>query len=197
MSAVWAARCLLRRASPVRAFHAAPRALQIEEVVRDPLPPPPSTPDPFLARPDVAATARGPLALYAARRAAGSVRRDARQEATILELQRVYDDVTGGGASAARSGLTLMDAMPDVGASNDGWLASLFGGGGEKSASPSAAAAAPPRGLYMYGGVGTGKTMLMDTFVEATAPVVKVRERERKEGVGLELSYLSIFSLLR
>jgi len=172
-----------RRPPPAAAFHASPRALQIEDVVRDPLPAPPlpPTPDPFLARPDVAAVARGPLALYAARRAAGSVRRDARQESAILELQRVYDDVTGGGASGARSGLTLMDAMPDGGgAAGDGWFASLFAGGDRGgAASASSASDAAPRGLYMYGGVGTGKTMLMDTFVEATAGVVKVKKNER------------------
>lgn len=160
-----------------------PSLRQIEDVLRDPLPPPPPPPasaasDPFLSRPDVSATVRGPLGLYAARRLAGRVRRDPRQEAVILELQRVYDDVTGG-AGGARSGLTLMDAMPEAdGGDHGGWLSSLFGG---DDAKPKAATAGPPRGLYMYGGVGTGKTMLMDMFVEAASPVVKVRERGREK----------------
>lgn len=171
-----AAAALEPHAAPRSHFHVPPPRRQVEDVVRDPLPPPPppsnAASDPFLARPDVAATARGPLALYAARRAAGRVRRDARQETAILELQRVYDDVTGG-AGAARSGLTMMDAMPD-GGDGGGWLSSLFGGK-DDAAAPAAPA---PRGLYMYGGVGTGKTMLMDLFVEAVSPVVKVGEKE-------------------
>ncbi len=32
----------------------------------------------------------------------------------------------------------------------------------------------PPRGLYMHGGVGTGKTMLMDLLVETAPPDFKV-----------------------
>lgn len=35
-------------------------------------------------------------------------------------------------------------------------------------------APAPPRGLYMHGGVGTGKTMLMDLLVETAPPEFKV-----------------------
>jgi predicted ATPase len=31
-----------------------------------------------------------------------------------------------------------------------------------------------PQGLYMYGGVGTGKTMLMDLLVTAAPPEFKV-----------------------
>ena len=33
---------------------------------------------------------------------------------------------------------------------------------------------AVPRGLYMHGGVGTGKTMLMDLLVETAPPEFKV-----------------------
>ncbi len=36
--------------------------------------------------------------------------------------------------------------------------------------------AARIKGLYMYGGVGVGKTMLMDLFVEAAPPEFQVRD---------------------
>jgi len=115
----------------------------------------------------------------------------------------------GGGASVSippppiprRSGMTLFEAMdespppqPRGGGGGGGWLSSLFGGGGgdgeggaPSPSSPSSFTAAPPgvpRGLYMHGGVGTGKTMLMDLFVEAVGGVAPVsgwrKERERR-----------------
>jgi hypothetical protein len=85
--------------------------------------------------------------------------------------------------------MTLMDAMEDGvdggggrgttnggGGGGGGWLSSLFGGG-EASAvpPPPTPPSGTPRGLYMYGGVGTGKTMLMDLFVEAVGGLVPVR----------------------
>ena len=45
---------------------------------------------------------------------------------------------------------------------------SIFGGQGGP------AHARPPRGLYMWGGVGTGKTMLMDLLAANAPPEFKV-----------------------
>jgi len=117
----------------------------------------------------------------------------------------------GGGASVSippppiprRSGMTLFEAMdesappqPRGGGGGGGWLSSLFGGGGgdgeggaPSPSSPSSFTAAPPgvpRGLYMHGGVGTGKTMLMDLFVEAVGGVAPVSgwRKERREAGG-------------
>lgn len=100
----------------------------------------------------------------------------------MLELQRLFNDVE---ASAAPStGLTMVGAIGDSAGGDSGgsWLSSLFGSDASSSSSSSSAsssssdpAPSSPRGLYMYGGVGTGKTMLMDVFSECTAPLVPVR----------------------
>lgn len=47
-----------------------------------------------------------------------------------------------------------------------GWFSGLFGGGGSREQSTAAAAAPAVQGLYMYGGVGVGKTMLMDLLAK-------------------------------
>lgn len=78
------------------------------------------------------------------------------------------------------------DAKPAAASTTGGWFTSLFNSGNGNGANgangkgahslslgregKSAADALPAvRGLYMYGGVGCGKTMLMDVFVH-TAP---------------------------
>ena len=75
---------------------------------------------------------------YLALSASGGLERDGAQEAVIARLQDVLDGL-GGAADASKSGAF-------------GWL---FG-----RSKPSA----KPRGLYIWGDVGRGKTMLMDLF---------------------------------
>ncbi len=68
--------------------------------------------------------------------------RDPAQEAAVTELQRLHDELTrdAGAAAALRRG-----------------LARRF---------PGRFALEPVRGLYLWGGVGRGKTLLMDLFFE-------------------------------
>ena len=104
----------------------------------------------------------------------------------MLELQRLFDDLEAAAAPRS-SGLTMMEAIGDDRGGGGSWLSSLFGPGdaalssGADSApagSLSAGSSAPPKkctpGIYMYGGVGTGKTMLMDVFSECVSPLVPV-----------------------
>jgi cell division protein ZapE len=113
--------------------------------------------------------AAGPAALYRERVDAGLIRPDPAQQRAAVCLQVLYRALVG--------------YRP---AGGGGWLAWL--GLGER--------AAAPRGLYLWGPVGRGKSMLMDLFF-AAAPVASKRrvhfhafmldvhariERERRAG---------------
>lgn len=94
----------------------------------------------------------------------------------MTKIQRVYTDLKdrlSGGTKGLRKGrgLTLVDASS--GPASGGWFAGLFGGAREESTA-AAAAAAKVAGLYMYGGVGVGKTMLMDLLAASAPPYFQV-----------------------
>ena len=95
---------------------------------------------------------KGPMANLAARRAAGEIHADPVQEKIVLRLQAIHDQL---GAMAA--------AQP----AKKGLLARL--GLGHAPKPPEG-----PHGLYIWGSVGRGKSMLMDLFF-ADAPVAKKR----------------------
>ena len=97
-------------------------------------------------------TGKGPLANLAARRAAGEIHADPVQEKVVLRLQAIHDQ------------LAAMAAAQPV---KTGFLARL--GFGHASKPPEG-----PHGLYIWGSVGRGKSMLMDLFF-ADAPVAKKR----------------------
>jgi cell division protein ZapE len=100
---------------------------------------------------DMPTTGKGPAANLAARRAAGQVHADPVQEKIVTRLQAVYEQLKAMGGQPAKAGL----------------LARLgFGGAGRP---PEA-----PHGLYIWGPVGRGKSMLMDLFF-ADAPVARKR----------------------
>ncbi len=92
---------------------------------------------------------RGPLALYRGRRREGALKPDPAQELAAEKLQSLWR--------------ALADYKPGNG--ERGWRARL---GLARASEP------PPLGLYLYGGVGRGKSMLMDMFF-ATAPLARKR----------------------
>ncbi|HTR84410.1 MAG TPA: cell division protein ZapE [Reyranella sp.] len=100
---------------------------------------------------DTHSTGKGPVANLAARRAAGQVRADPVQEKIVQRLQEVHDRLAAMTRDVPKSG----------------WLAKLGLGGAAK-------VPAGPHGLYIWGPVGRGKSMLMDLFF-ADAPVAKKR----------------------
>lgn len=92
----------------------------------------------------------GPLSLYRQRRGLGALRADPDQELAAEKLQSLYQ--------------ALGRYQPQTG--KTGWRERF--GLSRRPAEPA------PQGLYMYGGVGRGKSMLMDLFFE-TAPADKKR----------------------
>jgi cell division protein ZapE len=100
---------------------------------------------------DTHTTGKGPLANLTARRVAGQVQADPVQEKIVLRLQAVHDQ------------LAAMAAEPP----KPGFLARLGLLGAPKRPDG-------PHGLYIWGPVGRGKSMLMDLFF-SDAPVARKR----------------------
>ncbi|KAI0970276.1 AFG1-like ATPase [Xylaria arbuscula] len=111
----------------------------------------------------------GPIQEYDRRVAAGRLREDQHQRGIIQSLQHLHDE------------LVHYTARPVVHPTLDSLkpTKSLFGWFGSKPGS-SPIKDIPddlPRGLYLYGDVGCGKTMLMDLFYETLPRAVKSRTR--------------------
>lgn len=91
----------------------------------------------------------GPIAQYRARLAAGDLRRDPAQELAAEKLESLHHALVGYEPATGRAG----------------WK-ERFGLSRRREE--------PPQGLYIYGGVGRGKSMLMDIFFRS-APVARKR----------------------
>src|SRR5512143_2128545 len=92
---------------------------------------------------------RDPLSSYRARLSAGEIRPDPAQELAAEKLESLHHALAAYRPTAGRAG----------------WK-ERFG--------LARRAAEPPQGLYIYGGVGRGKSMLMDMFFR-TAPLEEKR----------------------
>lgn len=105
--------------------------------------------------PDTSPTVvNGPLAIYNAEIAAGKLTADPAQAALMLSFQRLYMDLA-----------TASEVRPER---SSGLFSRLF-----KAAAPTSVA--PPLGLYVWGGVGRGKTHLTDLFFESLPMPQKLR----------------------
>lgn len=90
---------------------------------------------------------KGPTAEYHSLMREGELKPDADQARTVAELERLYlelIDFAGAGTKKKRFSL------------KNRWLAGFFRWFSNNKK--------PPRGIYLYGGVGRGKSMLMDLF---------------------------------
>ncbi|MEA2118353.1 cell division protein ZapE [Halovibrio sp. HP20-50] len=89
---------------------------------------------------------------------------DPAQEAAVKHLQRLYDELV---ATPTRAPKALV--------ANKGLKAKMAGFIGKKSSPPDEPVLPQVKGLYFWGGVGRGKTYLVDTFYEALPFADKMR----------------------
>lgn len=111
----------------------------------------------------------GPVHAYTEGIQEGIIRKDPLQAVTVQKLQHLYDELAvayPAKSPKGGSGITLLDARraaPD-GEPKKAWWSSLFSSRGPDPDDPDAVRGPKIKGLYMFGGVGCGKTMLMDLF---------------------------------
>lgn len=117
-------------------------------------------------------TAKGPVARYRADLKAGLLQEDAAQSRAVEHFQRLFDDLIRQ-ADEPTEGVLFR-------------LKTLFG--------VSQGAVSAPQGLYLYGGVGRGKTYLMDVFYETLPFERKLRTHFHRfmQRVHSELAQLTL-----
>ncbi len=97
-------------------------------------------------------SATGPLPAYDKLEACGNLKSDPLQRSVVVRLQKLHDDLMAGEVSET---------------GNVSWFSRLFGG--KRTVQPAI------HGLYIYGDVGRGKSMLMDLFHDHTPVAAKRR----------------------
>ncbi|KAL4869378.1 hypothetical protein BDV12DRAFT_84236 [Aspergillus spectabilis] len=115
--------------------------------------------------------AGGPLAEYDARVQQGRLRDDLYQRQIIEQLQDLYERLKSYKApTVVRPSIELLDPAP-----KKSFFGSLFA---KAPAKPETSIPEDlPKGLYMYGDVGCGKTMLMDLFYDTLPPNILSKNR--------------------
>ncbi|KAK8118843.1 AFG1-like ATPase [Apiospora kogelbergensis] len=117
-----------------------------------------------------AADSHGPIQEYDRRVAEGRLREDEHQRGIIQSLQHLHDDLVHYQARPVEHP-TLESLKPQKSLLN--WF-----GGKQSSKSPIQDIPADlPHGLYLYGDVGSGKTMLMDLFYDTLPRSVQSKTR--------------------
>ncbi|KAJ0167726.1 Protein AFG1 [Colletotrichum tanaceti] len=113
----------------------------------------------------------GPIQEYDRRVDTGILRNDEHQRGIIQSLQHLHDELVKYHAPEVVHP-TLESLKPAK-----SMFGSWFGGGKAAQATIGAIPNNLPRGLYLYGDVGSGKTMLMDLFYDTLPSSVKTKTR--------------------
>ena len=98
--------------------------------------------------------------MYRQRVKEGTLREDPHQIPIVADLQRVYDELLSYEPPPVPP--PLQDVEPGT---STGFFARLFGKAGSTAALPDIPSNVP-KGLYLFGDVGCGKSMLMDLLYE-------------------------------
>mmetsp|Transcript_81857 Transcript_81857/g.213074 ORF Transcript_81857/g.213074 Transcript_81857/m.213074 type:complete len:640 (-) Transcript_81857:255-2174(-) len=120
-----------------------------------------------------------PKQLYEKLVASGEISRDPNQEQVVDLLDDMARKVTGYVPSGRAVPMHQAAPVQQPVAGGGGFFGGLFGGGGGSKASvkqpePPRIKPTGPKGLYVWGGCGSGKTFLMDLFYDAV-PVERKR----------------------
>ncbi|KAK3324083.1 AFG1-like ATPase-domain-containing protein [Cercophora scortea] len=115
----------------------------------------------------------GPIQEYDRRVDAGELRNDDHQRGIIQSLQHIHDELRHYTARPVVH--PTLDSLKPAKSSLFSWFGG--GGGSAKAGPPSAIPSNLPRGLYLYGDVGSGKTMMMDLFYDTLPAAVKSKTR--------------------
>ncbi|OLN97457.1 Protein AFG1 [Colletotrichum chlorophyti] len=113
----------------------------------------------------------GPIQEYDRRVDEGLLRNDEHQRGIIQSLQHLHDELVNYTAPEVQKP-TLESLKPAKSV-----FGSWFGGSKPAQATIGAIPSNLPRGLYLYGDVGSGKTMLMDLFYDTLPSSVRTKTR--------------------
>ncbi|KAL6923564.1 hypothetical protein ACHAP8_001397 [Fusarium lateritium] len=113
----------------------------------------------------------GPIPEYDRRVAVGRLRNDEHQRGIIQNFQNLYHELEQYDAPPVEH-----PSIESLKPTKKSIFSSLFGSSGKKSAIGTISSDLP-KGLYLHGDVGCGKTMLMDLLYDTLPPSVKSKSR--------------------